>query len=220
MLKLRKHVFISFLVIWNIASFANTPSITKEYNYQTELGKLDSLRLVHPAHKTLPKQFELPILIALNYFPELHGVNITFEYRNIKTTMAAQPKPLSIFGSKRHYVILIDSDAEGQGVILDSVPFNAQIGVIGHELCHILDYEHKTNQQLIGIALSLVSATKQAKFEKGVDRLTIEKGLGFQLYDWSDYVLNKSCGSVKYKQFKERTYLSPTEIAEELKFSN
>ncbi|MDT8282775.1 MAG: hypothetical protein RQ982_08185, partial [Gammaproteobacteria bacterium] len=31
-----------------------------------------------------------------------------------------------------------------KGLLLSDVPFNAQVGIIGHELAHVIDYEEKT----------------------------------------------------------------------------
>ena len=46
--------------------------------------------------------------------------------------------------------------------------------------------------------------------------LVIQKGLAHQLYAFSNYVLNKSSASEKYKDFKRKNYLLPEEIADYL----
>ena len=131
--------------------------------------------------------------------------------------MACRPRNSTIFKKERHYTIFIDTDADGQGILLDSIPFNAQIGIIAHELCHILDYESKTGNQIIGTGLAYFNKNKRADFEKTIDDLTINKGLGHQLLAWSDFALNKSTASSAYKAYKRKTYLTPEEISEKIK---
>lgn len=167
--------------------------------------------------KIIPKQFEKQILTALSFYPELKDCNIEFIRSNIKTTMACRPSTGSLLKRyNRDYIITIDSDSEGQGIVLENVPFNAQIGVIGHELAHIVDYEHRTATSIAKLGLDYAKGDYPPSYEKEIDKLTIKKGLGWQLYDWSDYVLNQSKASKEYKEFKRKSYLTPEEIRKEL----
>lgn len=168
-------------------------------------------------NKSIPKEFETQILIALSYYPELKETPIEFIKANIKTTMACRPSTISLARRfNRDYTITIDSDDEGQGISLKDVPFNAQIGVIGHELAHILDYENRNTISIAKLGIDYVSGNYLPEFEKSVDKITIKKGLGWQLHDWADFVLNKSNASKEYKNFKRSTYLTPTEIKQEI----
>ena len=177
-------------------------------SYQEEFGK----------NKFFIKAFELPSLIALSYYPELKNIEIQFVRANIKTTMETRPTTTSALKNKnRCYTVFVDDNTEGEGILLDSVPFNAQIGILGHEFAHILDYEKRSSGNLIGLGVSYLNENGKTNLEKQTDYATIWKGLGWQLYDWSDYVLNKSHASEKYKAYKRKVYLQPSEIEIEIK---
>ena len=100
---------------------------------------------------------------------------------------------------------------------MQDVPFNAQIGVIGHEFAHIDDYENKNSFKIIGTGLHYLGHKGKRKLEQSIDLLTIQKGLGWQLYDWENYVINLSKATPEYKEFKRRTYMQPDKIEEEIK---
>lgn len=165
------------------------------------------------ANKSIPKEFEKQILTALSYYPELKDCQIEFIRGNIKTTMACRPTSKSLTRRyNREYTITIDNNDEGQGILLENVPYNAQIGVIGHELAHILDYENRSSVSIAGLGVDYARGNYPPEFEKQIDELTISRGLGWQLHDWADYVLNKSNASKNYKDFKRKIYLTPEEV--------
>lgn len=167
--------------------------------------------------KTFLKEFEKQTLTALSYYPELKDCQIEFIRSNIKTTMACRPTTSSLTRRyNREYIITIDNNDEGQGITLDNVPYNAQVGVIGHELAHIIDYENRSSTNIASIGLDYATGHYPTEFEKRVDKITINKGLGWQLYDWADFVLNKSKASSEYKEFKRQTYLIPEQIKQEI----
>lgn len=179
--------------------------------------KLTDIKLELGSNKSIPKEFEKQILTALSYYPELKDLHIEFIRSNIKTTMACRPTTASLTKRyNREYIITIDNDDEGQGITLDEVPYNAQVGVIGHELGHILDYENRSSVNIAGLGVDYATGHYPLDFEKSVDILTIKRGLGWQLLDWSDFVLNKSKASKEYKDFKRKTYLTPEEIKKQI----
>jgi hypothetical protein len=191
---------------------------TKVYNKNSISDeKLIVLRTSFGRNKTIPQEFEVQTFIALSYYPELRDTHIEFIRTNIKTTMACRPTTGSLTRRyNREYVITIDNDDEQKGVVLDDVPFNAQVGVIGHELAHIIDYENKGTGSIAKLGVDYATGNYPPDFEKGVDKITIQRGLGWQLFDWADFVLNKSKASKEYKEFKRKTYLSPDEIKREI----
>jgi hypothetical protein len=99
---------------------------------------------------------------------------------------------------------------------LQKVPFNALVGLIGHELSHIVDYESKADIEIMLRALSYLNIRTKTIFEKSIDKKTIQHGLGWCLFDWASYVLNQSGASMDYKAFKKRVYLEPIEIQEKI----
>jgi hypothetical protein len=179
--------------------------------------KLVTFRASYGKNKTIPKEFEEQTFIALSYYPELKDTHIDFVRTNIKTTMACRPATGSLLRRyNREYIITIDNDDEKKGVILDDVTFNAQVGVIGHELAHIVDYENRGTGNIAKLGIDYATGHYPPEFEKSIDRLTIQRGLGWQLFDWADFVLNKSKASKEYKEFKRKSYLTPEEIKKEI----
>jgi hypothetical protein len=191
---------------------------TKVYNKNTiSDDKLVVFRASFGKNKMIPKEFEEQIFIALSYYPELKESHIEFVRANIKTTMACRPTTGSLTRRyNREYVITIDNNDEKKGVILDDVAFNAQVGVIGHELAHIIDYENRGTSSIAKLGIDYATGHYPPEFEKSIDQLAIKRGLGWQLYDWADFVLNKSKASKEYKEFKRKSYLTPEEIKKEI----
>lgn len=189
--------------------------IQRSFTKENILLRKDSLIRQYTDYKTYPKNHELAILTALSFFPELQNTYIEFVEKDIRTTMACQPSMGSVFHTNRSYKIFIDDRIlQEKNVLLSTVPFNAQVGVIAHELCHILDYEELTIIQLARLGINYLNNEHKPHIEKRIDRITIKKGLGWQLYDWSNFVLNQSQASDNYKKFKRETYLTPEEILE------
>ena len=173
----------------------------------------DSLKLNFGKNKKLIKEFELQSLIALSYYPELKNVPITFRYFNIRTTAEVRPEYFSaVKNYNRRYVIYISKNTHTEGVLLKDVSFNAQIGVLGHELAHILDYEGRTVKSLFGLALNYLILKNHAKYERYIDELAIKRGLGWQELEFADFMENKSMATAQYKRFKKINYLSSSEI--------
>ena len=54
----------------------------------------------------------------------------------------------------------------------------------------------------------------RAQFERANDLVTINRGFGWQVYHFADYILNETDVSDKYKAYKRKIYYSPDEIEE------
>lgn len=190
-----------------------TSPVGVRYLQPPTAAELDSLRHHYGRHKVLLDEYAEIILVALSYYPELQDTHIRFEYSNEQTTMAS--RPASIF-HPRTYRVLINNDKDFTGIPLDSIPYNAAIGIVGHELAHIVDYERLTALGLLDrLLLYAHSARGKAYFERSIDLMTIDRGLGWQLYDWAMYAMYENQIATKeYKQFKEKTYLTPQQIKE------
>lgn len=207
----RSLAFLTLFVLFYQPIIAQN-SLFKAENYSK--SAIDSLQEQFAKNKQLVPEFLLETLIALSYYPELQNVAIRFVYKDIKTTMSAAPHISSFWHKKNRYQININSKKKGQeGILLNEVPFNGRIGVLGHELAHIADYVRKKKIDWItfGIHYSL-SKKFHAKYEKATDSQTIEKGLTWQLYDWADFVFRLSNASEQYRAFKRKYYLLPEEI--------
>lgn len=204
-------VFIFLLAVANGQTALQIRSIDS-LNY---LQKVDSLNLIHMESKDIIPEYKLVTLLALSYYPELADTRIVFKRSKINTTLNARPTTFSlIFRSrkKRKYVIRINKQQKDSVIYFDHVPFNARIGLLGHEFAHLEDYNNRNFGQIISRLMAYSNKKSKAQFEKEIDQLTIKKGLGWQLYDWSDYVLNKSNAYASYKNFKRMTYLTPEAI--------
>lgn len=161
----------------------------KEYR----INDYDTLTYKAYSHKkTIPENIKPQVLIALSHFPELKDVAIIFKEKKSKTPLTSKPKLLHVFKSslKRTYVITISTESIEvlNPILFKNLPFNAQVGVIGHELSHIADYINQSSLQMIGIALGQLKSSYVDNFEYQTDYRTIAHNLGYQLYDWSVYV--------------------------------
>ena len=126
--------------------------------------QIDTLRSQFSNNKFLYEKYELQTLIALSFYPELKNTKISFRRRELKTTMAARPKGIEIFRGKgtRHYIIYIN-DFPSVKLSPDSVSFNAQVGIIGHELAHIVNYEQISSLKILYVGLSYFNKKFKAK---------------------------------------------------------
>lgn len=156
---------------------------------------------------------ERAYLKALCFYPELKNVKIRIKYGRIKTSMAAIPKPSSLLFRKRTnrtYTIIINKKEHSDPArLLHTAPFNAMVGVFGHELAHILDYKEKSNCQMVGFAISYLNHEKRKQTEWKTDSITVSHGLGWQLYHFTDFVFNEADINPKYRKYKTKYYMKP-----------
>lgn len=201
-----------FIVTSSTAQTAQQTRFIDSLRWHT---KTDSLRKIYGIGKKIPAQYELSVLIALSYFPELKKSTIIFKSAQINTTLNARPTTLSVIlrkKTKRKYIIRINTSERDSVVTFNQVPFNARIGLLGHEFNHFIDYRRRNAFQIINRLMDYTTPERKQKFEQEIDRMTIRRGLGWLLYDWSVFVLQKSNASKSYKRYKRHIYLEPQEI--------
>jgi len=128
--------------------------------------------------------------------------------------MSAYPSLSFLFKQKekRKYYVAINNNPKFKGVKFDELSFNAQVGIIGHELAHVFDYENKSRVGIFKTGIGYLCTKRKQKLESKIDYMAIERGLGWQIFDFSDYVLNRSDCCPKYKKYKEAIYFTPGEI--------
>jgi hypothetical protein len=198
-----------------IAVQCNNP--VRFYQYDCSVD-FDSLKKIYSQNKSFIKDYERQCLIALSFYPDLKECSVDFVYANISTTMACRPSVQSLVRKKREYQIFINDYKDFEGILLQDIPFNAQIGIIGHEIAHVLDYESRNIAGIVQRGINYLTTTAKREYERDIDLLTIEQGLGWQLYDWADFSMYQSTKATEdYKQFKRNTYMSPKEIEEVIK---
>jgi len=177
--------------------------------------KCDSLRSVYGMQTKILYKNDVPFYVALSYFPELKGLHIIVKESGIKTTLNVRPSIGSLLfrkRCKRTYIIRVNKQTGDSIISFSKLPFNAKIGILGHEFNHIVDYNKRNLGGILKRLISYSSAKTKAEYEKTIDSMTIKKGLGWQLYDWSYYVLYTSNAKQKYKTFKQNIYLKPEDI--------
>jgi len=143
-------------------------------------------------NKKIPPAFEKQILIALSYFPELANTQIEFRFKHTNTSFSTRPSIFSVLkrNTHRRYIITI-SDSSKEKLVplqLKNLDFNAQIGVLGHELTHAADFTNKNSFGLLRVAFGNLSNKFLDRFERYTDSLCIAHGLGYQLLAWSSFI--------------------------------
>jgi hypothetical protein len=146
-------------------------------------------------NKQIDSSYLLQTRAALLYYPSLKDAKIKIRVKKAKTPLTARPRIWAIFRrpSQRKYLITISSETTGrlEPILLKNLSFNAQIGVLGHELSHIADFHQRKGLFFIRLAAMHLSRKAIDKFENNTDKRCIEHGLGYQLLDWSTEVRTK-----------------------------
>lgn len=166
-------------------------------------------------NKNIPESIKTESKYALEHFPELASVSIEFKYRSSKFTMQTLPKLSFLYRkrSKRQYTIIVNNNAKFYtGMDYNELSQKAKIGWIGHELSHIVDFQERNIWGIISVGLYYGKSKFRRRLERRVDDLTIEHGLGEELFDGVDYMLNSSAASENYRKNFVLHYLSLKEI--------
>lgn len=180
--------------------------VSEEYNK-------DSLKNIYGKNKEFISEYELQCLIALSNYPELVNAKISFRLADKESMAKTTITFFSIFNRRdKHFIIYINNNRDRTGVLLKDAPFNAQVGTIGHELAHAVDFKNKHILEMGLWGIKYLNKKHTIKIERKTDMATIEHNLGWQLYDFVDFVLNNSTANEEYKLFKKQNYLQPNEI--------
>lgn len=190
----------------------------EKFNKSEDLLIYDSLMNTYGKNKKLPCGFQIQSLLALSHYPQLKDIKIEFRLTDSKGSLYSQIDIKSLLNpwKERTYVVLIDTVKlveYTRPTLLKNLPYNAQIGVLGHELAHTVSYLDKGGLQLAWIAFRYQTSKKYViPFENATEERTIKFGLGFQLLAWSEFQYE-----IKIKEGKAKRYFSPSRIKEEMK---
>ncbi|MEO5591126.1 MAG: hypothetical protein ABIR15_13585 [Chitinophagaceae bacterium] len=148
--------------------------------------------LQYAAHKQLPQGYEKETLEALSHFPELKDITIKFRVKKSFATLKTRPTFLSMFMPKGHrsYIITISNKTTAKLVPLmfANLSAEARVGVIGHELSHVVDFSKRNDWQCLKMAIGHLSPYYLDHFEYNTDMICIQHGLGKDLETWSSYI--------------------------------
>lgn len=175
-------------------------------------------------NKQIPVEIEKQVITALSFYPELKNTAIHFILKkNIKSSvMQAQPVFTSLLQNKnkRRYRINISTNFKliNADMPILEIPDTVFIGWIGHELGHILDYEGKSNTEIISFGYRYLFQPSFVKHAEMVaDSLAVERGMGHYIVATKRFILNHAELPQAYKDKIRRLYLSPDVIVEQVK---
>lgn len=175
-------------------------------------AQLDSLQNLYGHFKKIPPQFEAPILLALSHYPQLKHIPIHFTlHPKGPTPHRSQPylKGLLLPWVQRTYFVNINEQVsqKRQPTLLKNLSFNAQVGLLGHELAHTIDYMDNSAWQIVVEAIWYALTSFKQTFEHRADSIAIAHGLGYQLQAWSEEV-----HPIFTADGRGHLYLSPEEV--------
>ena len=184
----------------------------------SQAAAIDSLQKF-AVNKEIPEKYQRPILTALSHFPELKDVHIIFRIKKQYTPLTTKPDLASVFKRKnyRTYIITISNHTIDtlKRLLFQNLDFEEQLGVIGHELSHVVDFNSKNFPQTMGIGIGHFSKKYIDKMEYNTDRICIMHGLGQYLLAYSNHVrqtmhvhnwrgvdyVNKGNGNGQYERY-------------------
>lgn len=189
--------------------------VVREYVLEEQTTNYQYLLSEFGNNKELPVGYELQALLALSHYPELRDIKIKFVVDDVDIPLSSRPYWASMFRSakNRTYLVIIDNQREGprDALLLKRQPFNAQTGIIGHELAHTVYY---LDRSLIGILADAACQLNNCriKFEQDTDKRLVEYGLGWQRYDHSVFIRRSRGISIESAGNSNSAYLSPIEL--------
>ncbi|QOD62047.1 hypothetical protein H9I45_06270 [Polaribacter haliotis] len=167
----------------------------------------------------IPLNIKEEVEFALQHYPQLKNIHIEFKFKkNIKkSTMQARPTFDSFFKTKknRKFLILISEKFKisGREFSTIDIPKDIFIGWIGHELGHIMDYQHRNKLNLIWFGIKyLLSDNHIIEAERAADSFAVNHNMEEYILKTKDFILNNADIPEAYKNRIKRYYLSPEEI--------
>jgi hypothetical protein len=217
MMRLKGYILLVVLPLFSSVIFGqeNNTQLIRYIDSTAYISKVDSLKKAFTHITGLPETYKTAFYTALSYYPELSNTHIHVKTGNIKTTLSMRPTIWSvIFKSRenRNYVLRINKDDGFGNVLLKDVHYQATVGVFGHELAHIVDYSSVGAGGILKRGIWYLTEDKRTFYEHQIDMMTIDQGLGWQLYEWSKFVQTTPKATPKYKRLKARRYLKPPQI--------
>jgi hypothetical protein len=204
-------------LLWVGVAHAQLPPARIAYDHEADRLILDSLRIAFGRDKTIPAQIELQALRALSHYPELGDVAVEFVFCVQQTAHSSQPVIGSMLhgAKRRRYQVRISTEVPDfyNAGMHTNLPYNAQIGVLGHELGHTVQY---LQRGFLGLLCEGIRYGTSRKYvihtEHHTDQLAIDHQLGWQLLAWARiaHPLLEQAG-------RGQNYMLPEEITVQLR---
>jgi len=216
-------VYVMPLVL--ASSCLNAVEPVRQYIQSEQESRYETLLAEYGNNKELPEGYELQALLALSHYPELRDVKIRFVLKDVGIAISSRPHWTGVFkgAKKRSYLVVIDTEREGPrpSLILKNQPFNAQVGILGHELAHTVYYLDRSFFGVSGDGFCQLTACR-VKFERETDLRLIDYGLGWQRFDHSMFLRTSNISDAERAFNAEGAsgaYMSPRELLENMKAS-
>jgi hypothetical protein len=186
-----KKIVLSLVTILWFKSFVHAGNGKNFPGINALLPVEDSLNQ-YANNKQIPGEFRLPILTALSYFPELKNIHINFVVKKAYTPLSTRPACRSMVKRKGHrtYIITISDQTIDtiSHLLYKNLTFTEQVGIMGHELSHAVDFNSKNFFQSSGNVIGHLSKRFVDKMEYKTDLICIQHGLGKYLETYSLHV--------------------------------
>ncbi|MEP5611632.1 MAG: hypothetical protein ABJP45_05250 [Cyclobacteriaceae bacterium] len=186
----------------------------------------DSLREVVGSNKGLPKGFEIAALLAYAAYPQLKNVEIEMQLVPSGAPMESNFDLITLLGSgkNRKYIIYLNNapDTPFDEILLRSLPFDSQVGILAHELGHVAYYHRLSTLEIAKWGLMyLISDDFRAKHERSTDLMPVFHGLGSQIYQYAWHVRNDPSCKELFESFGtsfiDKFYMSDKELAKAIR---
>ena len=146
-------------------------------------------------------------------YENLHTYEITLIQKELKnSTMQAQPVIGigNLFsGKKRYKVQLAETVRDADDLVVAEVPRAVLKGWFAHELGHIVDYEIRSNLNMVGYGLKYVFSDSFKKAcEHQADSIAIDHGFHEEIIATKKFILQNDLIPEAYKE-KLRKYYMP-----------
>jgi hypothetical protein len=169
---------------------------------------------------TNTETIEKQLALILPKYPEISAQNIVVRKRKQLIPLTSVPSAWNMFRQKRNWKYNINLSTESSfsklnKIIYDSLSYNAQLGVLAHEISHVADFQTHSRWYLLEILFGHLSKKKMDRFEFETDHIAIKHGFGRYLKVWSAEVQQKF-NPTKIETDTERPqnerYMSPATI--------
>lgn len=200
-MKLRVIIILSGFVLF---SYSCVSTKFSENNFHTFIGK-----------STWTEAEKECCYKAISNLESADSTYIIFRKSKIKSMGQAQPLNRTILrkAENRIYIISVRDKSVNGNLNFETIPDSARIGLVGHEIVHVLDYKTMSFFQIIsmGIKYSYCPNYKR-QTEWKTDSLTIVNNMGYETLCFAHQIYNSPYLSKNYLKKKEKFYMKPEDI--------